>query len=158
MAEIKEFEQRTSEVIADGDRRRLSLKESRQFLRQSQAQLGVLRIRSMSREARSYLDAADQAYTALLLHKSPIRTSNTVGLRAALSNLRGLGLTYGVWDSNPGPPRPTTTDESHDPFEAADKERERKRREEEKRRDRERDKDKDRDDKKDDDKKKDKDD
>jgi hypothetical protein len=160
LAEIKELEQRTREVIADGDRRRLSLKASRQFLQQSQAQLGVVRIRGVNKQASGYLDAADHSYTALLKHTSPIRTSNTAELRAALSSLRGLGQVHGVWVSNPPPSPPST----YDPFEntdrdSEDRERERKRREEEKRRDREREKDRDRDDKKDkdDDKKKDKD-
>lgn len=163
LAEIKELEQRTREVIADGDRRRLSLKASRQFLRQSQAQLGVVRIRGVNKEAGTYLDDADHAYTALLEHKSPIRASNTAELRAALLNLRGLGQVHGVWLSNPPPSPPST----YDPFEAADRdredrearERERQRREEEKRREREREKERDRDDNKDkdDDKKKDKD-
>lgn len=162
LAEIKELEQRTREVVFDGDRRRLSLKESRKFLRQSQAQLGVVRIRGVNEEARGYLDAVDRSYAALLERTSPIRSSNTIELRVALSNLRGLGQVHGVWLSNPPPSPPSTPDlfENTD-RDREDRDRERKRREEEKRRERERekDRDRDRDDKKDkdDDKKKDKD-
>jgi hypothetical protein len=104
---IRELEQRTREVVATGDRGRLSLKESRRFLQQSQAQAGILRIRArLNKEALRYLDEADRSYAALLQRQAPIRTANTVELRTALSHLHALGLHHGVWVSSPGPNSP----------------------------------------------------
>jgi hypothetical protein len=102
---INELDQRTREVIADGDHGRLTLTQSRQFLQQCRAQVGVLRARkSLNKDALRCLDAVDQSYAALEQRKAPIRTSNTVELCNALDNLHGLGLEHGVWMAHPPPP------------------------------------------------------
>ncbi len=124
LADIRELEQRTKEVVADGDRGRLSLKDSRRFLEQSRAQLGVVRIRGgLNKEALGYLDAADQSYVTQLQRKAPLRTSNTIELRTALSNLHGLGLHHGVWIANPEPSTTTDTDDIPDPPDSKDRDR-----------------------------------
>jgi len=113
---ISELEQRTREVVADGDRGRLTVKASRQFLQQCRAQVGILRVRkSLNEEALGALNAVDRSYAALQQRQTPIRTSNTAELRSALARLHGLGLQHGVWISNPPPsviPDPDPVDTS----------------------------------------------
>ena len=90
--DIRELMRRTNEVVADSDRGRLSLAESRQFLRQSQARLEVLRTREsgMSGQARSAVDALDAEYKKLLAENHPLRRRETADLRRLLFALQDL--------------------------------------------------------------------
>ncbi len=90
--DIRELMRRTNEVVTDSDRGRLSLAESRQFLRQSQARLEVLRTRKsgMSGQARSALAALDAEYQKLLAENRPLRRRETADLRRLIFALQDL--------------------------------------------------------------------
>jgi hypothetical protein len=106
--DIRELARRTNEVVADGDAGRLSLAESRQFLKQSQAQVQVMRIRGVGDEARPSLDALDREYAALLQQRRPLRRHTTSELRGTLFALQSLKPAPPVWF------RPATTSTSDD--------------------------------------------
>ena len=139
---IRELTQRTKEVVADGNARRLTLANSRKFLRESQAQVGILRIRAnetyMSDDARTLLDILDRCYATLLEHRSPLRTSNTFELRSALNSLQNLAPYRPVRFSSTQVSSPP-----EDPFDSTDTDTTTTKKDDDKKRDR---KDRDRDD------------
>lgn len=81
---------RTDEVIADGEAGKLSLADSRQFLKQSQAQVQVMRLRYVGKEAKPHLDALDREYAVLLRQNHPLRRHTTSELRGTLFALQSL--------------------------------------------------------------------
>ena len=93
-ADIRELMRRTNEVVADGNAGRLSLADSRQFLRQSQARMQVLRIRAtqshMSKEALAALDSLEKEYETLLARKRPLRGRDAAELQRRLFALQDL--------------------------------------------------------------------
>ena len=86
--------ERTREVVADGTAGRLPLAESRRFLRQSQAQVRVMRSRTdqchMSADEVNILDWLDGEYTVLLRRSRPLRASSAVRLQNTLATLQTL--------------------------------------------------------------------
>jgi len=110
--DIRELVRRTNEVVADGDRGRLSLAESRQFLRQSQARLEVLRTRDsgMSKKAMSAVDALDAEYQKLLAENRPLHRRETADLRRLLFALQDLRPVPSVFRrESSGPPSDDNT-------------------------------------------------
>lgn len=107
--------ERTREVVADGNAGRLSLAESRRFLRQSQAQVRVMRGRTnqcrMSPDELNMLDWLDGEYAALLRQSHPLRGSSAVKLQNTLATLQTLRpvVDFGVVTETA-----TTTDDSFD--------------------------------------------
>lgn len=93
-ADIRELMRRTNEVVADGNAGRLSLADSQQFLRQSQARMQVLRIRAtqshMSKEALTALDSLEKEYETLLARKRPLRGHEAAELQRRLFALQDL--------------------------------------------------------------------
>ena len=93
-ADIRELMRRTNEVVADGNAGRLSLADSRQFLRQSQARMQVLRIRAtqnhMSKEALTALDSLEKEYETLLARNHPLRGRAAAELQRRLFALQDL--------------------------------------------------------------------
>ena len=93
-ADIRELMRRTNEVVADGNAGRLSLADSRQFLRQSQARMQVLRIRTtqnhMSKEALNALDSLEKEYESLLARNHPLRGREAAELQRRLFALQDL--------------------------------------------------------------------
>jgi len=91
---IEDLVVRTNEVAKDGDQGRLSLKESRRFLRQSKAMVGVVRARSdamhMNADTQSVLEAADRNYDTLLQRKAPLRSAAISGLMTSLFALHEM--------------------------------------------------------------------
>ncbi|HSI15176.1 MAG TPA: hypothetical protein VK961_24195 [Chthoniobacter sp.] len=88
--DIHELVCRTNEVIADGDSGKLSLADSRQFLKQSEAQVQVMRLRHVGAKAKPHLDDLDREYTVLLEQHSPLRRRTTSDLRSTLFALQSL--------------------------------------------------------------------
>lgn len=90
----KVLNERTKATLADGDTGRLSLAESRRFLRQSQAQVRTIRARAdlcrMSADEVNVLDWLDGEYTALLRRSQPLRTSSGLKLRNSVATLQRL--------------------------------------------------------------------
>ncbi len=93
-ADIRELMHRTNEVVADGNAGRLSLADSQQFLRQSQARMQVLRIRAtqshMSKEALTAVDALEKEYETLLARNHPLRGRAAAELQRRLFALQDL--------------------------------------------------------------------
>ena len=89
--DIRELVCRTNEVVADGDAGKLSSADSRRFVKQSQAQVQVMRLRYVGKEAKPRLDDLDREYAALLRRHSPLRRRSTSELRATLFALQSLG-------------------------------------------------------------------
>lgn len=139
--DILELSLRTREVVADGDKGRLSVAQSKKFLLQSQAMADLIRLRSAGHEKRlACLDALDQQYRMLLARRKPLRSASTVELRAALDALVAVRPRQAVAVMETSVP--TTSDDD----DWAERER---RRERERERQRERQKEKDDDDHKD---------
>lgn len=86
--------QRTKEVVAEGDSGRLSLAESRRFLRQSQAQMRLVSQRvkpsHLTADERTILASLDGEYDMLLRGKRPLRSSATAKLQNTLLALQTL--------------------------------------------------------------------
>ncbi len=89
---IRELVRRTNEVVADGDAGRLSLPDSQQFLRQSQAQVRILRIRDgyMSKKALATVGSLEKEYATLLARHRPLRSRDTSALRGTLFALQAM--------------------------------------------------------------------
>jgi hypothetical protein len=91
---IEDLVVRTNEVAKDGDHGRLSLRESRRFLRQSKAMVGVVRARGdamhMSADTQTVLESADRSYDALLERKAPLRSAAVSGLMTTLVALHEM--------------------------------------------------------------------
>lgn len=94
--DIRELVCRTNEVIADGDAGKLSLAESRKFVKQSQAQVQIMRLRYVGKEAGPRLDDLDREYATLLRKHRPMRRRTTSELRATLFALQSMGPVYPV--------------------------------------------------------------
>ncbi|MDQ3566254.1 MAG: hypothetical protein M3436_19980 [Pseudomonadota bacterium] len=113
---LRELASRTRETVADGDARRLSLRQSRNFLRQSQATVAALRARSqvsrISAHAHSYLDTLDHQYAVLLEQSQPLRTSTSAELQTTLAALQNMRPFTSGWRSVPNAPG------NFDPFDA----------------------------------------
>jgi hypothetical protein len=116
---IRELGVRTREVSADGDAGRLSLKESRKFLRQSQAMVGVLRVRAdkvawVSPETHHLYDTLDTQYAALLTQGKPLRSKTSGELMATLAALQVMVPYDSGWRSRSSSSGSSTTDTSSD--------------------------------------------
>lgn len=119
---IRELELRTNEVVADGDAGRLSLAESQQFLRQSQAQMQLRAKHShMSKEALACVDSLDREYARLLARGRPLRSGNASELQGTIFALRNLQAVRPVGrgarstsasDDTASDPFPSDTDEA----------------------------------------------
>jgi len=89
--DIRELVCRTNEVVADGDAGKLSSADSRQFVKQSQAQVQIMRLRYVGKEAKPRLDDLDREYATLLQKHRPLHRRTTSELRATLFALQSLG-------------------------------------------------------------------
>ena len=91
---IEDLVVRTHEVAKDGDHGRLSMKESRKFLQQSQAMVGVVRARGeatqMNADTQTVLAAADRTYDKLLQRKAPLRSAAASELMTTLFALHQM--------------------------------------------------------------------
>lgn len=94
--------QRTGAALSNGDAGRLTLAESRTFLRQSREQVRGMRAHAeecrMSPDEVNILDWLDGEYTALLRRPRPVNTATTRRLQNTLATWESLrpGLSYGV--------------------------------------------------------------
>jgi hypothetical protein len=86
--------ERTNAALADGDAGRLSLADSRRFLRQSRDQVRIMRSRAdecrMSVDEVNILDWLDGEYTTLLRRSRPVRSASTLRLQNSLATLQTL--------------------------------------------------------------------
>jgi hypothetical protein len=86
--DIREMAGRTSEVVTDGEAGRLSLANSRQFLRGCQGQVQVWRARGklcgLNEQESAMLDSLDEQCAALLARKRPFHGRDAVKLKATL--------------------------------------------------------------------------
>lgn len=95
--------ERTKAAVADGDAGRLTLAESRRFLRQSRAQARSIRARAeecrLSADELKILDWLEGEYTALLRRPRPLRWASALRLQNSLDALQELRPTrsYGYW-------------------------------------------------------------
>jgi hypothetical protein len=114
---IGELVRRTNEVVADGDAGRLSLADSQQFLRQSQAQMHVLRVRDgyMSKRALATVNSLDKEYATLLARKRPLRSRDTSALRGTLFALQAMRSVGPVGRGTAS--TSSSSDTTSDPFE-----------------------------------------
>ena len=124
---IRELSVRTREVVADGDAGKLSLKESRKFLRQSQAMVGVLRVRadkvaSVSPETQHLYDNLDAHYGALLTQGKPLRSKTSDELITTLAALQVMVPYNSGWRSmRSSSSESSTTDTSSDTCDTTEK-------------------------------------
>lgn len=108
--DIRELMNRTNEVVADGDAGKLSLADSRRFLKQSQAQVQVMRLRYVGAEVKPHLYDLDREYAVLLRQHTPLRRRNTASLRTTLFALQSMTPVHSVFYR----PMPPSTDDALD--------------------------------------------
>ncbi len=86
--------EQTQAVVANGNAGRLSLADSRRFLRQSREQARGMRARahecSLSADEVKILDWLDGEYAALLRHPRPLRSASALRLQNSLATLQRL--------------------------------------------------------------------
>ena len=85
---VRELYFRTKSVTEDGDAKRLSLADSRRFLKQSRAKAQTVRQRVIQTKTTvgelALLDSLDREYQSLLRRRRPLRTPTAVNLMADL--------------------------------------------------------------------------
>ncbi len=85
---VRELYFRTKSVLEDGDRKRLSLADSRRFLRQSRAKTQIVRQQVVQTKTTvgelALLDSLDQEYQSLLRRERPLRSRAAGNLMADL--------------------------------------------------------------------------
>jgi uncharacterized membrane protein YgcG len=94
--DIRQLVCRTNEVVADGEAGKLSSADGRQFVKQSQAQVQIMRLRYVGKEAKPHMDNLDREYATLLRKHRPLRRRTTSELRATLFALQSLGPVYPI--------------------------------------------------------------
>ena len=91
---VSELQSRTYEVLKEGDDGRLSLAESRRFLRESLVSVEILHARAVQNRRHpqelAILEDLKRRYAALLTQPQPLRSAKTKELWAELSRLRQL--------------------------------------------------------------------
>ena len=89
---VTELQDRTFEVLRDGDAGRLSLEESRRFLHESEVRVQALHARAVQNrrhpEELAALEQIGRCYAVLLAQKQPLRSAGARELWAALTRLR----------------------------------------------------------------------
>lgn len=89
---VTELQDRTFEVLRDGDAGRLSLAESRRFLSESAVRVQALHARAVENrrhpEELAALGQIASCYAILLAQKQPLRSADARELWAALTRLR----------------------------------------------------------------------
>jgi hypothetical protein len=106
---VTQLAYRTDEVLADGDKGRLSLPASRIFLKQSLCTVQALKERDLQTNRRTSevdtLEDLEKRYQVLLARKKPLRSSVAAELRAVLWDYRYLQTrkrAFKEWeDANP---------------------------------------------------------
>ncbi|EDY18777.1 hypothetical protein CfE428DRAFT_3814 [Chthoniobacter flavus Ellin428] len=105
---------RTKAAVADGNAGRLSLAESRRFLRQSRAQARGVRARAdqchLSRDELKILDWLDGEYATLLRRPRPLRSASALRLQNSLAALQDLRPVRMYWIQVKGTPDTSNND------------------------------------------------